>query len=343
MARPLSKGRIEAAFGYQIINETIDVLGVREDEYERLSGVDRATAPGDLWGIHLLFNYGLLKNTTLISSFQYRSQNYGFDTIGIKTIDLALKQGLFSVDDLSFPNLAFDAGFRFNSAAAIVYNDQNELNAIVQRLSPGTNIGIRIDEYFVWFDQEINGNQFSLGAQRQGRPDPQISIDDLWDFSSYARLTYGRIWDWFFPNLFFEYGHTKISSKIDTTLMEYIPDDFEDDLPEFPIELSRSENYIKTGLSLHIKLPFKTLFRLEYDYLKLYREDNLGYMDDNNIIKTDISYFPIPTLAFNIGLIYFERQLNGEIPFLYNKYTQTTFDHPYGYVHIGLTYFFDLR
>jgi hypothetical protein len=348
MALPLLKGKIETGLDYQIINESVDVLGVKEDEYKRLSSLDRATAPGDLWGVRLLFNYGLFKNTTLMSSFQYRSQDYGFDAMGVKTFGFALKQGLFNGNDLWFlnsglPNMAFDAGFRFNSAAAIFYNDQDELNAIVQRLSPGTNIKIRIDEYFVWFDQEINGNQFSLGVPRQGRPDPQITIGDLWDFSSYARLTCGRIWDRFFPNLFFEYGYTKISSKIDTTLMEYIPDNFEDDLPGFPIGLSRSENYIKTGISLHIKLPFKTLFRLEYDYLKLYRGDNLDYMDDNNIIKTDISYFPIPTLAFNIGGIYFERQLNGEVPFLYNKYTQTTFDHPYGYVHIGLTYFFDIR
>ena len=342
MALPLSKGKIEASLDYQIINESVDLLGLREDEYEKLSSADRATAPGDLWGVRLKFNYGLFKNTTLMSTSQYRSQDYGFDAIGIKTIDLSLKQSLFKGNAIWFPNLALDAGLRFNSAESIIYNDQSELNAIVQRMSPGTSIRIRLDENFVWFDQEINGDQYSLGARRQGRPDPEVTIRDLWDFSSYIRLTGGRIWGWFFPNLFVEYGHTEISSKIDTTLTEYIPGQFQDDLPSFPIDLSRSENYIKTGISLHIKLPFKTLFQLEYDYLKLYQGDDLDYMDYNNIIKTDISYFPTPNLAFSIGGIYFERQLNGEIPFLYNKYTQTTFDHPYGYAHIGFTYFFDI-
>jgi hypothetical protein len=342
MALPLSKGKIEASLDYQIINDSVDVLGVRKDEYEKLSSVDRATAPGDLWGVRLMFNYGLFKNTTLMSSFQYRSQDYGFDAVGIKTFDLSLKQSLFNENDLHFPNLAFDVGLRFNSAESIIYNDQSELNAIVQRLSPGTNIRIRIDENFVWFDQEINGDQFSFGARRQGRPDPQVIIRDLWDFSSYVRLTIGRNWNRFFPNLFVEYGYTEISSEVDTTFTEYIPDEFKDDLPRFPIDLSRSENYVKAGMSLQIKLPFRTLFQLEYDYLKLYRGDNLDYMDNNSIIKMDISYFSTPKLVFNIGGIYFERQLNGEIPLLYNRYTQTTFDHPYGYVHIGLTYFFDI-
>ena len=275
-----------------------------------------------------------------MSSFQYRHQDYGFDAIGIKTLDLALKQGLLDGRDGWFAGLALDMGIRVNWASEMLYNDQNEINAIVQRMAPGTNVGIRIDQNFVWFDQDVNAGRISLGAPRRGRSDPQVSIGDLKDFSPYVRLTGGKIWGRFFPNLFIECGHTEISSNIDTTLTEYIPENFQDDLPRFPIELSRSENYIKTGMGLYIKLPFKTLFQFEYDHLKLYRGDNLGYMDDNNIIKSDISYFVTPALGFHLGGIYFERQLNGEVPFLYNKYTQTTFDHPYGYAHMGLTYFF---
>jgi hypothetical protein len=340
MALPLLKGKIEIGLDYQRINESIDVLNVRKDEYEKLSSADRATTPGDLWGVQLMLNYGLFNRTTLMSSFQYRHQDYGFDAIGIKTLDLALKQGLLDGRDGWFAGLALDMGIRVNWASEMLYNDQNEINAIVQRMAPGTNVGIRIDQNFVWFDQDVNAGRISLGAPRRGRSDPQVSIGDLKDFSPYVRLTGGKIWGRFFPNLFIECGHTEISSNIDTTLTEYIPENFQDDLPRFPIELSRSENYIKTGMGLYIKLPFKTLFQFEYDHLKLYRGDNLGYMDDNNIIKSDISYFVTPALGFHLGGIYFERQLNGEVPFLYNKYTQTTFDHPYGYAHMGLTYFF---
>jgi hypothetical protein len=341
-ALPLLKGKIEVGLDYQRINETIDILDVRENDYAKLNSADRATTPGDLWGVRLMLNYGLFDRTTLISSFQYRHQDYGFDAMGIKTVDLAVKQGLLDGRDRWFPGLALDAGIRFNWAAATLYNDQKEINAIVQRMSPGTNVKIRIDQNFVWFDQEFDDGRISLGTRRQGRPDPQVSIGDLKDFSSYMRLTGGKIWGHFFPNLFIEYGHTEISSNVDTTLTEYIPEDFHDDLPRFPIELSRSENYIKSGMGLSIKLPFKTLFQLEYDYLKLYRDDNLGYMDDNNIIKADISYFVSPALVLHLGGIYFERQLNGEVPFLYNKYTQTTFDHPYGYANIGLIYYFKM-
>jgi len=54
------------------------------------------------------------------------------------------------------------------------------------------------------------------------------------------------------------------------------------------------------------------------------------------------------TLAKHIGenwMIYggvklMYRQFNGEIPYLYNTYTQSTFDHKYGYVRFGIGYRF---
>ncbi len=343
IALTLPRRQLEAGLAYQMINDTIDLFGVKAEEYDKLSSADRATAPGDLWGARLLLNYGLFRRTTLMSTFDYRNQDYGYDSLDIRTFDLSLKQGLIDNDKRRW-RLALVAGVCFNSAGEAGYDNQTEINAIIRRIAPDTPVSIRIDPNFVWFDQTSEGgDQVSLGVRRQGRPDPKVTIDDMQDLSTYMRLTGG--WDLgrFFPNLFVEAGHTEIETIVDTTLTEYVPADFQDRMPAFPKDLSRSENYVKAGLGLHLKLTRNLSVVLAYHHLKLYRDEGLDYMDNNNIYKVDVNYQVTPALVINMGGIYFHRQLNGEIPFLYNQFTQTTFDHPYGYAHMGLTYFFNLR
>jgi hypothetical protein len=47
-----------------------------------------------------------------------------------------------------------------------------------------------------------------------------------------------------------------------------------------------------------------------------------------------------PSLVFTIGGVWSRHQLNGQIPFLYNEFSQYRFDRNYGYAHAGLTFLF---
>ena len=117
-----------------------------------------------------------------------------------------------------------------------------------------------------------------------------------------------------------------------------VPEKYKDRFPELPLDLSRNEYYYKVGLSLFFRTPYKTLTHIEYSSLKIKRKKELNFIDYNHILKGSIGYFLNKRTILSFSGTYLHRQFNGEIPFLYNKYTQTTFDHPYGWIQFGITY-----
>ena len=74
--------------------------------------------------------------------------------------------------------------------------------------------------------------------------------------------------------------------------------------------------------------------------MRFFRDDALDYLDSNSILGLDFNWYVTDRLVFTIGGELYHRQLNGIIPFLYNEYTQTTFDHTYGRMNLGIAYLF---
>jgi hypothetical protein len=338
-ALTLPKKRLEISLGYLRIDDTIDIFDFRESAFSSGSKASRFGALGDMTGFELLVNYGLFDKTTLQSAFASRDIDYGFSSLDVGSYNFSVKQNINNKAHDMFPFLALDAGIRGNTADDQIARDEDEINAIIDRFFT-KDIDVRINSSYVWFDKETENGSVSYGVPKIGKSIPQISTEDAADLTAYFRATTGRIWGRFFPNFYVEYGHTKISSKIDTTLTEYIPDELTGDIPELPIDLDRDENYLKPGISLLIKFPFWALVHLEYSYMKLFRDSHLDFIDYNHIFEADVNFFIRKWLVLNIGGVFYERQLNGIIPFLYNEYTQTTFDHQYGRAQIGLTFIF---
>lgn len=82
------------------------------------------------------------------------------------------------------------------------------------------------------------------------------------------------------------------------------------------------------------------LWELNYEYSKILRGAGLEYVDFNHILHATLGRKLSENLLGFITAKYMYRQFNGEVPYLYNEYTQTTFDHNYGYVKFGLMYSF---
>lgn len=160
----------------------------------------------------------------------------------------------------------------------------------------------------------------------------QGRFDQMDDLTPFLRLTAGKIYGRFFPNLFVEYGHP----TIDTTVhREPGPDS-----PSEDVDLGRSEDYLRSGFCLLWKRPYILMARFEYNYLRLFREDGLSQYEDNHIIRTDLNIFPAERLILTFGSQYSHRQLNGLVPLLYNEYTQKDFDSGYLRFHVGITILF---
>jgi hypothetical protein len=117
-----------------------------------------------------------------------------------------------------------------------------------------------------------------------------------------------------------------------------VPESYRDKLPELPIDLSRNESYWKGGFSVFLRTPFRTLTYLEYSYVRLNRDADLGYVNYNHIVRAKIDYFLKSNVILSVGGEYLHRQFNGQIPFMYNKYSQTNFDHRYGWAEVGVVF-----
>lgn len=334
--------RLEFTADYLLMNDTVDIFDVRESRISEVAKPYRAATLGDMQGFRAMLNYGLLERTTLHSLYQYRDLDFGLDSAKVHTAEFSVKQSLQNENESAFPLLAIDAGVRFNGSEDQVFDTDGEINALIDRLDPANRVDVRVDPAMVWFDRRVNGNSYSLGVSRMGRPNPQISTADTYDVTPYLRLTGGRIYGWFFPNVYLEYGHSFIESKVDTTLDQYIPASLHASLPALPLDLSREEDYVKAGVNLLIKLPYRALLRFDYTYYRFFRGDDLDYMDYNHTFQADLNLYLRKWIILNVGGTYYDRQLNGIIPFLYNEQTQTTFDHAYGVVHAGLTFLFDV-
>ncbi len=160
----------------------------------------------------------------------------------------------------------------------------------------------------------------------------QGRFDQMDDLTPFLRLTAGRIYGRFFPNIFVEYGHPTIDATLDP---EPGPD-----APSEYLDLGRSEDYLRSGFCLLWKRPYILMARFEYNYLRMFRDDGLTQYEDNHIIRTDLNIFPAERVVLTFGSRYSHRQLNGLVPLLYNEYTQDDFDTGYLRFHAGITILF---
>ena len=237
------------------------------------------------------------------------------------------------------PVFAIEFGIKFNKTDDVFIDNTSAINSLLDKMSV-TDIKIKIDDEYLWFEKKSGEDEISIGISREGKPDPGISIDSLKDFTSYFRVTASKSYEKILASFFVEYGISDIDTVIDSTFPLYIPEKYHDQLPDLPKDLSRDEKYFKTGAGVICRLTDKFYMGLNYNYIKISRDNDLSYIDDNHIVNADIWYLINKHVGFNMGGSFFQSQLNGLVPSLYNKYTKTTFDHNYGTIHFAVTFLF---
>ena len=339
-ALPLKKGRVELSLDYLRIDEGTDVFDFRDREWDNIASAYRIAGVSDLEGARGHLNWGWRERTTLMSSVAYRNLDYSFSTLDIYSLDLGVKQSLWNRTNGFWPLIVLDVGVRYDVAPAEVVRTERDLNLFLDRLDPRAP-DVRLDPLYVWFDYKKNGNRVSLGVPRTGRPDPYLRLDDMQAVTPYARLTLGKIWGSVFPNAYAEYGYSSIDSRIDSSLTAYVPDEFTSRIPALPLDLDRSESYLKVGLSVLLKLPYRFTAYADFSQIEMFRDAELQYVDYNHVFRADLHYYASRNVVLTLGGVIYERQLNGVLPFLYNEYTQTTFDHAWGRLNLGVTVMFD--
>ena len=324
----LAPHQLEISADYLVMNSTVDVLNVREGE---LDAVDSALADslGDLEGGRLLVNYGLFARTNLHAEYSRREIEMGLGRFDINTAELALRQGV----PLPWHGLALavEGGARGNWADDLSFTRVADIDRFVRRIDPETSISETASHVI------ISTGEGTVFVPKADKPPLDAELEAMHDLGFFLRLLLGAEVGPLRPSAFVEVGHTRIDSRIDSNVATFVGGSVAAALADrFPVDLDRSEEYLKGGVQLALTLFDRLTLQSAYEYLRLDRDSGLQGADDNHIVRADATWYFTPQVGLNIGGVYYRRQFNGVIPFLYNRYSRTTFDHDYGVLSLGL-------
>jgi hypothetical protein len=309
------------------MNESLDVLNISQA---------KSSEQRDYVSNNIVTNYSPTANSLLNFTLSSQVINYGHFNLNILSYG---GYGRYVFKPSSSVTVGVDVGFRGNKGNKVSMASASAIESYINKL--GKNIQASESNDYLWLTKNYDNLSVSAGFPKSSHP--EISIDSMSDQTFYGRSSIAMVFETFSPSLYIELGHTAISTTIDTNMDDIAGNSFKDlftTYTNFPISLDRNENYATAGFNLAINTPFNTTLTTNYEYKKLFRENGLNFLNTNHTLEMLLTYNITSNLGVNVGGTYLYRQFNGTIPFLYNKYSQTSFDHPFGWCQVGINYTF---
>lgn len=325
----LPVGVVELSALHLRMDDRIDLFDFREREISAQTAQTFAGL-GDLKGAQLLANWGLFPATQLHGEYSWRNLDNGLLKMDIDSYELSVRQ-LLRPGSAGTPAWSVDLGGRINRSGDQTIRSIPDIDLFVKRINRSYSVS-QTPTHLV-----ISNGPGTAFFPKSNTPPLQVSVEELFDITPFVRGSCGWTLGAWEPALFAEIGRTWIDSTIDSNLNQIVGTTFATVAADFPLQQDRVETYAKIGFNLYGPGPFGTQGNLRYQYLRLDRPAELDAVKDNHILKADLILPLTPHWALNMGATYYRRQLNGVIPFLYNRYTQTSYDHDYGSVHLGVT------
>ncbi|THB67069.1 MAG: hypothetical protein D6B27_05310 [Gammaproteobacteria bacterium] len=330
----LPESEIEIMTSYVAMNDTVDIFNFKSSRSDDIDSSFQSASLGDYEGIHLAANYGLFSDWLLSGEYNFRKLNITFGNYLIDNLEFSVTKN-FKLSQKNFVDYCFvNTGIKINYAADYNASSMNELNYFAKKIDP--NVSVYTEGGQLYFTDGTLTYKPSMVENGRLKDPLTVSIVDSSDTTIYIRGGIGRQFKYIHTALFAEYGSTNINGKIDNNLDEYGLDNRINRIDELSQSFDRTESYLKAGINIYHKSDLGICTNLSYYYLSIGRGRDLDYIDYNHVIDADLSIWIYKGIALNIGAEYFNRQFAGVVPFLYNRYTQTSFDHDYGIVDIGL-------
>ena len=308
---------------YLRVNDDLDFLNMRESELGSLSKY--GTSIGDMSGYELEARVGIFDKDSLFLNFQEWNIDYGGSKLSNQKIEFFNRFNIVSNPYSVINSLSFDLGFIYNSADRVNISNIELMNSMINKISPNTDFSIGENGTIL-----KNGTKTTIYDTNQNVVVPSVAIDSLSSTSYYLKLLIGKqILKKTILNLYSTFSYIDIQSEID------IPQELLDNISI--ANLNRDEYVLDIGFSIISEFRY-LLFEMNYEYSKLFRDNNLNYRNYNHTLEITLSK-PITKnfLMFLSGKMMFQ-QLNRDVPYLYNQYTESQFDKKYGFAKFGLIY-----
>ncbi len=309
-------GTLSLKGDYIQVNDDVDIFNVKESEIGSLSKYGASL--GDMRGYEFEIGYGLSEKDSIFINYQNWNIDYGGADLINSKIEFFNRYNIVANRYAFFNSFSFDIGLESDSANRVDIENSLLIDNMANKVLAEKGV-TTLKEY------DENGNEISISNRISG-----VAIDNMSSQDIYLRLLLAkRIFSKTVLNFYSSYHYIEVTSKVNIEPENLI------DTGTLP-DLDRSEQVFDIGLSWIAEFE-SFLFELEYEYAKIFRED-LDYRDYSHNFEMALS-IPLSEnfLIFTSGQVMFQ-QFNRELPYLYNRYTESQFDKKYGFLKLGLIY-----
>lgn len=316
-------------FGYQYYDEKIDFYNMKEKELG--SSSSKFGNIGDMDGYDLEYRYGINKRNSFFFNLKLEKIEHTATTLNNRKIEIFDK--ILLSDSLKYVDaVSMDVGYINNTSSSLDIKKDTYVTSLINRIRPNSGIKI-IDGVF-----HSGRTTVTIYDNDWNKLYPYVSINDLSSSSFYLRFIASKVFKKkLMIDAYASYQKTDVNSKIDVypknhSFFDSIIGDL--DIPN----LNRKEDSYTLGFSI-TKRWREYLYEMNYERIKIKR-DKLKLINENEILNISLSKeINKKTLLYLWGRI-MNNQFNSDLPFLYNKYTETQFDKKYGYINFGFVYNF---
>ncbi len=331
--------QFDMLLGYELVNDTVDIFNIKESEFS--SNTQSFDSLGDMKGYNLNLGYSFFDNFYVSAKYNQKNLNYAGSTLTNENIDIFLRYQIYRSKKFA---LAIDAGYVTNRAKDLYIYDLNIINNTISRVtSKDLSFSKENDTYYLTYVSDSTTSKISLENK------PYIALLDTYDESYYIRGVLSYHGENTLFSLFGGYTQIDIKNNLDSSVAHENSDTIKDAITNNEIDASykfeRVDAIVFGGFNIQYSIgSFHSLFA--YKLNKIYRIEGLEKnsnnekTDINHIVDLNFAYDISDDLSFYLGGRLMSNQFNGEIHYLYTEYTNTTFDHKYGYVNTGFIYRF---
>lgn len=317
-------GEITLNLGYELVNDTVDVLNIKESEFGGSS--QNIDSLGDMQGFEMGIGYSFKDDFYLSASFNQKHLQYSGSTLVNTNVDLFLRYQVYENDTLS---VAVDGGYEYNRAKDLQMRDIDVINSNLNKIAPDNHAEISPDGDTLTYTDSSGTRTSPLTL------DPYASLENAKDEAFYFRAISSFKTKTILFDLFAGYKQIKIDYTIDSSLAHEASLQTELEQNNFgTITNSREDGMLFAGFAFRHQLG-SLYSTFAYKYNSMQRIECLEETNSNHLVDVNLFYSLTPKFALYVGAHAMTNQFNGEINYLYTRYTKTTFDHPYGYVNVG--------
>lgn len=328
------KNRLQTFGTFQKVNDDIDVFNIKESEFS--SNTENFDSLGDMEGIDLNFGYAFTDNFYLNLTLNRKDIQYSNTVLVNNNLDIYLRYQFYKEENMA---LAVDGGYAFNKAKNTYMRDLKTINKGLRNIITDKDISVAETDgnyRLVYKDKEAGTQNLNLKNK------PYIAIIDTKDESFYTRVISSfKRENWLF-DAYVGYSEMRITNKTDSSIIHEENPFLEEALKDISLsdKEKRTDTMFFVGLGVTHQISHLWFAELNYQYNHMQRVKCLSETNMNHIFNLNFIYDVTRNTSFYLGGTVMSNQFNGDIPYLYGEYTDTSFDHKYGFINMGLSYNF---